>query len=431
MTFQLILLACLLLGSAFFSGAETALFSLTRHELTRLAKDHRASARLVADLLQNPRRLLLTLMIGNVTINTFIFAMSLSLFESLAGSAGQQTALAALLGLISPIVVTMCGEILPKGTAILLRNQVSPKLAPPVRLVQAIFTPFRAVLNALLVEPLTRLLTADALIDDYVTVEELRELIQMSQRHRVIDADENAMLGQVLELSERCVRDVMVPRVDVVAFDIQSPPEEARMLMREKRFTKLPVYDGEKDRIIGLLYAKDLLLERDRPLITLIRPIHFVPELITLTQLLNEFRRTQTQLAAVVDEHGGMVGVVAVEDVAEEIVGDLALAHEPAEPAPWERIDDRTYRVSGQMNIRDWAEQFHGRQLNEGVTTVGGLILSRLGRQARVQDHVMVGNLELRVESMSGRRIDQVRIELMDRQARDQRHQKSGQGGQQ
>ncbi len=409
MTFQLVLLVVLLGFSAFFSGSETALFALTRHELSRFGHDRRASCRLVADLMRHPRRLLLTLMIGNVTVNMFIFAASLALFRSLAGEA---SALAPILGLISPILVTLFGEILPKGTAIVLRTRVAARVAPVVRLFQVMLTPFSLLLNTLLVEPMTRLLVGSRQPDEYVTVEELGELIEMSGRHRIIDADENAMLGEIVQLGELRVRDIMVPRVDIVAFEVHDDPDELRRIMRERRLTKLPVYDESIDRITGLVYAKDLFLDPDRPLGSMMRPIRFVPELLTLTQLLAEFRRTGTQLAAVVDEYGGVVGLVTVEDVAEQIVGELTLPGEPSDQASWGKLADRRYRVSGGVSIRDWSEQFQVRGRDEGATTLAGLMLARLGRIPAVGDRVRMGNLLLTVESLRGRRIEWILVEL-------------------
>ena len=411
MALQLLLLSLLLVCSAFFSGSETALFALTRYEVSRFRRDPRASRRLVAELMRHPRKLLLTLMIANVTINMCIFAASLALFQSLAG---EDSILAPVLGLISPILVTLFGDIMPKGTAIVLRTRVAARVAPAVRFFQVLLTPVSFLLNTLLVEPMTRLLVGGKQPDEYVTVDEFRELIEMSSRHRIIDADENAMLDQVVQLSEVKVRDVMVPRVDIIAFEVHDDPDELRRILRERRFTKLPVYEEDVDHITGVVYAKDLFLNPGREVTEMVRPVQFVPELITLTQLLSEFRRAGTQLAVVVDEFGGVVGLAAVEDVAERIVGDLTLAGDDAEPPPWERLDKRRYRVSGSMSVRDWSQQFKVRDLREEVTTLAGLMLARLGQIPAVGDRVRLGNLTLTVESLRGRRIEWILVELTD-----------------
>jgi CBS domain containing-hemolysin-like protein len=157
-----------------------------------------------------------------------------------------------------------------------------------------------------------------------------------------------------------------------------------------------------------------VFLHRHRALRQLVRPVHFVPEIIRLTQLLTHFRRTRTQLAIAVDEFGGVTGLVTIEDVARQIVGELASADD--EEPMWERLGPRQYRVSGSMNIRDWAEQFHAPGFTEDVTTLGGLVLTRLGRPAQPGDKIQLGNLRLTVETLRGRRIDWILLELAEGQ---------------
>lgn len=409
MLLMLFLLIALLIGSALFSGAETALFGLTRYELGQFRRDPRASHRLVAELLRRPRSLLLTLMIGNVTLNMFIFATSIAFFSSLAS---QRRTLAAVLGLVSPVLVTLFGDLLPKGTAIVLRSRFAVWAAPFVRLSQVVLSPIASLLNLVLVEPFTRLLAGVRRPDEYVTVDELRELVEMAERHRIIDADENAMLGEVVQLSRLKVRDIMVPRVDMLAFELYDDPDELKRILRSRLFERLPIYEGTIDNIVGQVLTKDVFLNPGASVKDLLQPIRFVPDLITLTQLLNHFRSTRSELAIVVDELGGVVGLVTLDAVAEQIVGEITGPEDIEDHAAWERLDERRYRVSGSLNIRDWAEQFDIRCIDEDVTTVAGLVLARLGRVPVAGDKVRLGNLELTVESMRGRRIDRVLLEL-------------------
>jgi len=413
MLFWFILLAMLLVASAFFSGAETTLFALSRHELHRFSADSRASRRLVASMMQQPRPLLLTLMVGNVTINMLIFATSLTLFEKLTGS---DSLLGPLLGLSSPIVVTLFGEILPKGSAIDLRTYLSPKLAPIVRGCQILLSPVTTSLNFLLVEPMTRLLAGGKKPPPDVTAEELQELIEMSHVRHIIDADENAMLSGVIRLNELKVRNILVPRVDMIAFAIDDGPQTLRRLLREHRLPKIPVFEEDIDHTLGLIYAKDLFLYPEYSLRQLIKPVSFVPELITLTQLINYFRETQSQLAMVVEEHGGVMGLVTIEDVAEQIVGALELPGDDADQMAWERLSDRHYRISGRVNIHEWAEHFNIHQLDERVTTLAGLMMASLGRVPEVGDQMRLGNLLLTVETLRGRRIEWIHLELTEQQ---------------
>lgn len=410
MAFELLLLIALLALTALFSGAETALFSLNRHELNQFRQDRRPSHRLVADLMRSPRQLLLTLMIGNVTINMFIFSASLSVLEDLPG---RWVLAAPVLGLVSPVLVTLLGDLLPKSVAIVGRTRLAPLAAPAIRLCQLILTPLSWLLGGFVVAPMTRLLVGGHRPEEYVTVEELRELVEMCEQHRWIDADENAMLTEVVRLGELKVRDIMVPRVDMMAFEVHDDPDELRRILREQRLSKLPVYDTTIDEIVGLIYAKDLFLNPDKSLDQLVRSVRFVPEIISLTQLLTFFRQTHTQLAIAVSETGGVVGLVTVEDVAEQIVGELSRPEEKDEGPLWERLDDRRYRVSGQVNIRRWGEHFKVRHLDDRVSTLAGLMLARLGRVPAVGDRIQISNLLLTVDTLDGRRIDRILLELL------------------
>jgi len=384
----------LLAASAFFSGSETTLFALSRHELHLFSHSRRRSERLVATLMTNPRQLLLTLMICNVTINIFIFAASLSLFQQLVGATGW---LAPILGMTSPVVVTLLGEILPKGTAIDLRVVLAPRIARLIRFCQIVLAPVVNLLNLLLVMPATRLLVGGLPEDETVTVEELRQLLIMSHRRQVIDADENAMLSGVVQLNELRVRDIVTPRVDMVAFDIEDPPVALAKMLRTSRLAKIPVYRGHPDQLLGVIYARQFFMARNRPLMELIRPIGFVPEIVTLMQLLRHFRQTATAMAAVVDEYGGLVGLVTIEDVAEQIVGELSLPEDADQEPGWEQLDERSYRVSGRLNLREWAELFHIRRFDERVSTLAGLFIAELGRLPEIGDRITLANVALTV----------------------------------
>jgi len=411
MVLGLLLVLVLLAASAFFSGSETALFALKRHELHRFQQDKRASRRLVAALMRHPRQLLLTLMIANVTVNFFIYAASLSVSEKIVG---RQSAWAPLLGLASPLLITLLGEIVPKGAAISFRQEFAVRVAPFVRVCRLVLSPVTFLLGVFLVEPTTRLLTGNHRARAEVNVEELRELVEMSERRKIIGADENAMLSGAIRLNDLKVRDIMVPRVDIVAFDIHDNPHDLRTIMREKRLSKVPVYDETIDRPVGLVYAKDLFLNPTFQLQELVKPIRFIPELVTLTQLLRHFRATRTALALAVDEYGGVVGLVTVEDVAEEIVGELADSSEAEGEPAWERLDERRYRVSGGLNVRDWAEVFGVDRFDDRVTTLAGLVVSHLGRLPAVGDEFTLANIRFTVESLRGRRIEWLRLELLE-----------------
>ncbi len=235
----------------------------------------------------------------------------------------------------------------------------------------------------------------------------------MSRRRGLINRVEDVYLREVIDLSEIRARDIMVPRVEVQMFDVSGPPAELRNLMRSTRLTKIPVYDGAIDNIIGLVYAKILFFEPDKPLRDLVTPVRFVPELITGEQLLQHFRDTKSQIAIAVDEFGGMAGLVTLEDVLEEIVGEI---HDPEDEQLEPEIvqlSETEYEISGRLGVHYWVETFGIRGLTERVATVAGLVTARLGRPARVGERIRIGNVELSVLALSGRRIQRLQLTLL------------------
>jgi CBS domain containing-hemolysin-like protein len=218
------------------------------------------------------------------------------------------------------------------------------------------------------------------------------------------------MLQAVVGLSDVSVRSIMIPRVDILAVSVGDDHAAIRSTIAQSRKTKIPIYDRDIDDVRGVLYARDLHLHPDRPLARLVRPIGFVPEQANLIQVIRHFRKTHTQMALVVDEYGGVAGLVSLEDVLEVIVGDLP-GGDHSEPPLAETIDQNTYRLSGRLRVREWASLFGITPADKQVDTLGGLVTARLGRFPRVGDSVRTGNLTLTVESMRGRRVHRLLLE--------------------
>jgi CBS domain containing-hemolysin-like protein len=402
-----VLLVVLLACSGLVSGSETALFGLSRVELRAFVTSGGPLKRQAWQLRQRPRRLLMTVLIANTTINVLFFAISFVLLERL----GRQSPVAASVGGVAALLaVILCGEILPKAAARAHAARVAPLVAPVIRTAQTALGPLQTVLQVALVEPLTRLLQSSQAATDEVTVDELRVLVETSAHQGVIDSAENRMLQEIVALPETKVRSIMQPRVELVAAGLDEDPGDVLAKMQQARVTRIPVCGRGLDDIRGLIHIRDLYLsESGTPVAQLVRPARFVPEQAHLLQLIEHFRNTQSQLAVVVDEHGGTAGLVSLRDVLEEIVGDLGGGDGPTEPVT-EVIDENTYRLAGDLNIRDWAERFAvvGLPSAGRFDTVAGLVLSKLGRLPRVGDAVRIHNLTLTVERLEGRRIERI-----------------------
>ncbi len=408
MTFILILI---LLGcSGAISGSETALFALDRQALRRFRRSGHRLEQLAVRLMEHPRRVLMTVLIANTAVNVAVFAVSYVTTRGAEPGAGGAWRAAAM-GMITLVLVILCGEILPKAVAYTSAERFSPYAAVLIYVLQNVLAPFRWILGLTLVTPLTRLLTPPGVLMPGVDVDELQFLVDQSAREGVIDSRENHMLQALVALPDVRVRDIMVPRVDIESVSITESPQVIRRLMRDTHRRKIPVYRRDPDDIVGLLYTRDVFLNPHRSTQSLLRPVEFVPEQADLGDLIRHFKETRTQLAVVVDEYGGTAGLVTVEDVLEEIVGDISEAGQPQEQPPVEALDKNTYRVLGDLSIRAWKARFSVGRLKIDVNTVGGLLLAMLGRLPRVGDSVSIHNLTLTVDRMRGRRVECVIIQ--------------------
>ena len=411
---NLALLLGLVVLSGLFSGSETVLFSLTRVQIEQAAASDGPFRRLAPKLMHRSKQTLMTILVGNTAVNVLLFAVSYVFFQRLALRAGPWVT--PLSGVASILLVVVAGEVVPKVLGVRFAYRAAPFSAALVHVLGYVAGPLGRLIDVLVAEPIVRVVLGRPSMHEgdrhSVTTDELKALLQMSQRYGEISRVEDLFLREIVDLGVRRVSDVMVPRVKVVAYDINDPAEGLRELMRSTRLKKVPVYDGSMDNVVGLVYAKMLFLDPDRPLRDVVLPVRFVPELATCEHLLHHFRQTKTQLAIAVDEHGGMAGLVTLEDVLEEIVGEIGSPEqEPGEPEI-QALSDTEYDISGSLDVRYWTQTFRLPRQADRVATVGGLVTARLGRPAQVGDMVQLGNVELEVASVQRRRIERLLLRL-------------------
>ncbi|MGD8450586.1 MAG: hemolysin family protein [Phycisphaerae bacterium] len=409
---NLALMLGLLVCSGAFSGSETVLFSLSRTQLEQAAGSANPFRRSAARLMRRPRDTLLVILLANTAVNVALFAVSYVFFGQLAASSSPWVTPVA--GLVSVLVVVVFGEVVPKVLAVRFAERAAPLAAALVGPVGYVARPLGRIIDLLIAEPFRRVVlgrpTRGPTPRHDVSVEELKALLQMSRRRGEIDRVEDRFLREIVDLGSLRVRDLMVPRVEVEAYDIDEPAEGLRALMRETRLKKVPVYEGSMDNVVGLVYAKMLFLEADRPLREVVMPVRFVPDLATCEHLLQHFRETRTQLAIAVDEFGGMAGLVTLEDVLEAIVGDISDPEEALGEPETHQLSESEYEISGQLDVRYWTQTFGLPRQTERVATVGGLVTARLGRPAQIGDVVELGNVELHVTSVQRRRVHRLRL---------------------
>ncbi|MBI1375593.1 MAG: DUF21 domain-containing protein [Phycisphaera sp.] len=413
----LIALPILLIASAFFSGSETALFGLSAHQRLKLTTGESAVARALSALLDDQRTLLVTLMLGNMTVNVLYFVVSSALLLKLDPHEVNPAWIAVMT--VAPLVmIILAGEVMPKMVANVARVGWVRVTVVPLVVIHRAAKPIGFVVGHGIIQPLGRLLapsqSAEALSGD-----ELHVLLETSERRGVIGFDEQRMLREVLKLSEMKVRDVVVPRVDIIAIDVHASPVKLRELFQETGLSKVVAYDGDLDHVLGVVYARQFLLaSRLRPnvrIANLVRNVRFVPELQRVDQLLEDFRRTATKVVIAVDEYGGTVGLVTVKDVVERLVGDLDMDEAPGESpeSHAEEVRPGVFRVHGRLSVHDWDQTFAAESIPPRVSTVAGLIMALLGRVPNEGDTVRIANLEMQIERMDGGRIDSVLLHLV------------------
>ncbi|MBL7188479.1 MAG: HlyC/CorC family transporter [Phycisphaerae bacterium] len=396
---QIILMLVLLAGSAFFSGAETAFFNLSRRQIGLLAESKHRLQKLAAKLLDKPGRLLNCFLFGNMTVNVLFYAVASVLTVRIKD---QSSLTAAIVAVLSFAALVLGGEILPKSVAYANSKSLSTAAAVPAFLCLKIFAPLEFVFKVFVLEPTLRLLLGPMRQPKTISVSEFKSLIETTRRQGLISADENKLLTAIIELGFLKVRHVMRPRVDMIACSVTDSADIARRKMEANHLTKIPIYVGAIDKIVGLVHLRQMLLEDNVSLDRIVRKVNFVPEQKTVESLLEFFRRSRTDTAVVVDEYGGIAGYVCLEDIAEELFGQI----EPAsEVEPIQQTGPFEYRLAGDIAIHDWADVFDVDLAETRQVTIGGLVTALLGRIPKSGDVANLKNLKFTVEKVRKRRI--------------------------
>ena len=408
-----LLLAVLLALSAFFSGSETAFFSLQRETLLEFEASSRRKANLAARLLSAPGELLATILFGNLVVNVLFYSMTALMAYKLALNGRGTTAAAVGAGALATVIIF--GEVVPKAAALAFRKSISQLFAPGLFIAYVILRPVRFSVGAL-VRTLTSVVLRVVSPPGRITREELSMLVEVTREQGHIPPREGEMIEEVMGLGETRVREVMVPRVDIVALPEGSPLRDLVEVFHRTRRTKIPVYSGDIDHITGIAYVKAALLGPAEGLSDVTEAAIFVPEAKTAESLLNEFQRNRTKVAVVVDEYGGTAGIVTLADLVEEIVGPMADEYEAPEPLVEEFAPGR-YRLAGDLSIREWNELFNADLESERLSTLGGFVVYLLGHMPRKGDTVTYRNVRFTVEQVRRHRIVSLRAELLEEAA--------------
>lgn len=411
---RLLVLLILLYLSAFFSSAETGLTAVNKVRIKTLVADGDKDAILVERLLANQSRLLNSLLIGNNIVNISMTALTTVMAEDIFGS----RFVGLVVGVLTLIIIIF-GEITPKNYAAALSEETALSRAKAVYLWVKIVTPLCVVFD-FFVSCLMRLRGLDPNTKDTYTENEIRTIVDESHEEGEIETEEKEMINNVFDLSETTVRTVMIPRVDVVFLDVNSSYDDVISVYRENMYTRMPVYDGDTDNIIGQMNIKDMVLVDDRSgfdLREILREPFFVYEWKNSSELMHEMLEKALTMAIVLDEYGDTSGIVTMEDLLEEIVGDIRDEYDRDEKK--EKVlplSSGEYIVDGSARLEDLKDLIPGFSIeSEEYDSIGGVIAGKLARLPEAGDEVLTDDgYRLIVDEVDGTHIEKVRVQVSD-----------------
>ena len=415
---ELVGVGVLILLNAFFVAAEYALVTVRRTRVQELAEEGQRRARAVQRITADPPRFIAAMQLGVTLTSLGIGALGEPVLSHVLDDWLAVFAAGAIAFVVITFMHVVVGELVPKGLALGYADRIALGVSAPVRGFFILFKPVIWLLQRSS-EALQRALGLDprAAAAQPLSEAELKMLLNVSHEQGEIEHEEREMLYKVFDFADKEASDVMVPRPDVVGLSIEMPPEEALAAILDSPYTRYPVYRDSLDEILGVLHVRDLFSAlHDRgiaevEIVELLRPVHIVPETKDLAALLSEFRRTNQHMAVVVDEYGATQGIVTLEDLLEEIVGEIEDEFDLPDESV-ERVDEHTVRIHGTFPLDDFNEQFGTTLEHEDYHTVAGYVFDLLGRAAEPGDEVRSEGLRFLVLETEGSRIQRLEVEM-------------------
>ena len=419
-TILFIVLIVLLALSAFFSSAETALTTVNRIRIRNLADEGNKNAKIVLKITDDSSKMLTAILIGNNIVNLSAASLTTTLAYSLGGS------LVAIANGILTVAILLFGEITPKTMATIHAEKVSLAYAQIIHIFMKIMTPFVFIIKGL-TNVVLFILRVDP--NDHkraMTENELRTIVNVSHEDGVIESEEKEMIYNVVDLGDAKAKDVMVPRVHVTFADVNCTYEELIDIFREDKFTRLPIYEDTTDNVIGTINMKDLLLydygnTKEFHIRDIMREAYFTYEYKNISELLVEMRQASFNIAIVLDEYGETSGLITLEDILEEIVGEIHDEYDENEEDFVHKISDKEYLVEGSVNLDDFNDRLELNLESEEYDSLGGFIIEHLDRLPELGDSITTEDgIRLVVESLDKNRIEQVHVYLPEKTASDE-----------
>jgi len=406
---DIVVLIILFLLSGFFSSAEAALLSLRDLHLHRMEHDHYPFYDYVVRLLSNQRRLLITIVTSNEVVNISISILAASYFIGLMGANGQIVSI-----IFTTVVLLFIGEAIPKTFGVTYPMQISSLVSFPLAAISHLEYPVIASLEKISGLFLNRYGANKSEESEVLMEDEFKTLVDVGSLEGVVDESQKELINRIFELGDRPVTDIMIPRVDMFCLPLDMPVEEMLKAIAQARQERVPVYREDRDDIVGILFARDLLNNvwrgrtQDRIYHLLARPF-FVPEQKTVNGILHDFQKNFLQIAIVVDEYGGVSGMITLEHILEHLFEEMEADHE-AYNEDFEKIDDQTIIVSGNMSLEQCNKLLDARLPEDEFDTVGGLVLHLFGKVPHKGEEVRSDGYSFSVDDVGKTRILKVRI---------------------
>ncbi|MFZ7103458.1 MAG: hemolysin family protein [Peptococcaceae bacterium] len=403
---QGIILLFLLVLSAFFSSTETAFFSLNKIRVLHMAEEGNRKAQLVMEMLNNANNLIATILIGNNIVNIGASALATSLAIDLFGNTGVGIATGVM-----TILVLVFGEATPKSFAAQNAEKWALTIAGIIRVLGIIFLPIIKIMG-LITNFLLKLMGSAEDKDPFITEDELKLLVNAGQEEGFIAESEREMINSIFDFDDTLVREIMTPRIDMIVTEITDSFAKVVEIAIDAGHSRIPVYEDTIDNIVGIIYAKDLLKVINKDFATIeikkiMRPAYYIPETKKVRDLLAELRQAKVHMAIVLDEYGGTAGLITIEDVIEEIIGDIQDEFDIEEESIV-MLSDGAIRADARASIFDINEALDVDLPDDDYETISGLVFHLLGHIPKEAEEIIFENVRITVEKTLGRRVDKV-----------------------
>ncbi len=415
--FQLVVLVILIILSAFFSSAETAFSTANRIKMRSLAEEGNKKAALVLKILDSYSKLLSAILIGNNVVNLSASSLATTIAIALSEPLGLKEALMTGLATgILTIVVLLGGEIVPKTWANLYADKIALTYAPIIRFLMVILTPIIFIVDKIALGILKLFRIDPSKKNNAMTESELRSYVDVSHEDGVIEEEEKEMIYNVFDFGDSLAKDIMIPRIDMVSVEDTATYKEVMELFRENMYTRLPVYHESTDNIVGIINIKDFLFVKDSEKFAIkdiMRDAYYTYEYKKTSDLMMEMRKSSSNIALVLNEYGSTEGMITLEDLLEEIVGEIRDEYDEDEETLIQDLGDNTYVVPGGMKLDDINNSIDTDFESEDYDSIGGLIIEKLDKLPEEGETVTLEDgSQLTVKTVNQNRIEEVLMKL-------------------